>query len=193
MYHFDTPNTSTTGTTRVIYAFGSQPMDANSIPLRHCDDCRGPQSMNLLQGEANEIPLPDDAEMIDIVFPEHVIPATDTTYYCSLQELPRFDNAQHVVRVDPIIEPIENEGVVHHILLYYCPEQFINETDVGETWICDEMRENMAPYQCRGTVTFAGWAIGGGNFYYPENVGFVHSIFMRNLSVFECSDLIRFK
>ena len=92
----------------------------------------------------------------------------------SLFELPRFDEAQHVVRVDPVVEPMENEGVVHHILLYYCPEQFINETDVGESWVCDEMEENMAPYQCRGTVVFAAWAIGGSNFYFPENVGYAH-------------------
>ena len=57
-------------------------MDADAIPLKHCDDCRGPQSMNLLQGESTTVPLPDDAEVLDILIPEHTIPSTDTTYYC---------------------------------------------------------------------------------------------------------------
>merc|ERR1711971_738215 len=33
------------------------------------------------------------------------------------------------------------------------------------------MEQNMAPFQCRQGVVFGGWAIGGGNFYFPENVG----------------------
>ena len=65
------------------------------------------------------------------------------------------------MRIDPVIVPEENEGVVHHILLYYCPEHQMNASDVGKSWVCDEMEENMAPAACRGGPVFAAWAIGG--------------------------------
>merc|ERR1719362_1059575 len=29
----------------------------------------------------------------------------------------------------------------------------------------------MAPYECRGSVVYTAWAIGGDSFYFPENVG----------------------
>ena len=69
------------GTTRVIYTWGNQPMQSNSDPVRHCNECRGPQSINLLQGDSVEHPLPDDAEYEDVVVSQHAVPATDTTYH----------------------------------------------------------------------------------------------------------------
>ena len=57
-------------------------MDADSTPSKHCDECRGPKSMNLLQGESATVSLPDDVEAFDILTPEHTVPSTDTTYYC---------------------------------------------------------------------------------------------------------------
>ena len=46
------------------------------------------QSMNLSQGEQIEIPLPDDAESFNTTVEPHTLPAVDTTYYCTLHELP---------------------------------------------------------------------------------------------------------
>ena len=52
--------------------------------------------------------------------------------------------------------------------MYYCPEEYVNETQIGQSWDCDGMYDNMAPWQCRGGLVFAGWAIGAHDFYFPE-------------------------
>merc|ERR1719491_812001 len=121
------------GTTRVIYAWGTDAMQSDSTPVRHCGDCRGPQSINLLQGESVEIPLPDDAVIFDVLHPLHTVPNDDTTYQCSLHALPRYDSTQHVIRIYPAIIPAENQGIVHHILLYNCPPHQMNVSDVGKS------------------------------------------------------------
>ena len=78
-----------------------------------------------------------------------------------------------MVRVDPLVEPAENEGIVHHIVLYYCPSRVVNVSHVGQSWVCDEMEQNMSPTECRGTTVVNAWSIGGSDFYFPENVGYV--------------------
>ena len=87
------------GTTKVIWAWGQQgELSINDAPGYHglCPDqedpdrlgCRGIESMNLIQGESTEIPLPQDAEEHVVYLPNVPVPDAETTYYCSLHELP---------------------------------------------------------------------------------------------------------
>ena len=80
------------------------------------------------------------------------------------------NDTHHVIQIDPVIQE-ENSGVVHHMLLYACPEQLVNLSHVGTGSDCSDMTENMPGVDCRGGVTFYAWAIGGGNYYFPEHVG----------------------
>ena len=84
---------------------------------------------------------------------------------------------QHVVRIDPVIDPAENEDVVHNVKYWYDSIQsikseeynlYVNVSNVGKGWICDEMRNNMAPVECQKGSLFAAWAIGAKNFNFPE-------------------------
>eukprot|EP01084_Bolivina_argentea_P052203 95905_1 len=160
------------GTTQIIYAWRDGKLTANGNPSKHCDQCRGPQSINLLQGEQdNDVILPDDSNYVDVTVNQYHLPSDDTIYHCSLHQLPQFDDTQHIIRFGPKIDPPQHEGLVHHLLMYDCPQIYINQTQVGKGWLCDEMEENMAPIQCRGGGLLAAWAIGGGNFDFPDNVG----------------------
>ena len=67
---------------------------------------------------------------------------------------------------------IGNEGLVHHILLYYCPSAYVDEDDVGLEEDCNVYR-NMAVGSADcvfGTAAYA-WAVGGEDFYFPQDVG----------------------
>ena len=86
------------GTTKVIWAYRDGELTSNQEPTNHgrsCLDspssitgCRGIESMNLLQGESTEMPLPDDALEYTVFMPDVDVPDASTTYYCSLLELP---------------------------------------------------------------------------------------------------------
>eukprot|EP01084_Bolivina_argentea_P203171 347040_1 len=161
------------GTTRVIYAFNQNDPNENDPRAlqQHLFTDRGPKSLNLLSGETQAVELPDDVHYIDILQPNVEIPNTDTTYLCTLLELPPFSNTEHIIRIDPVVQE-GNEGLVHHILLYTCPERYVDLDYLNTGWNCDDA-PNMATNvtHCRqGSVMYA-WAVGGGYFYFPEDVG----------------------
>ena len=91
----------------IIWAFHS-----TEDPQQECFDTttyhtnKGSQSINLDSGVPKEIELEDDV---------------DTTYYCKLFEIPYYNNTQHIVKYETIVKE-GNEAVVHHIIIYYCPE-----------------------------------------------------------------------
>ncbi len=59
-------------------------------------------------------------------------------YVCKIFELPEFDDKQHIVMVEPLIEA-GNEGTVHHIILYVCSEDRVNGTiEDHHQETCDE-------------------------------------------------------
>ena len=86
-------------------------------------------------------------------------------FYCSIYYIA--DEKHQVIQIDPLIQE-ENIGIVHHMLLYACPEALIDPDYVGTGSDCDEMNENMPGVRCRGGVVFFGWAIGGKNYHFPE-------------------------
>ena len=133
------------GTARVIFAWN------NNIPTvigtnndgqiiyditPHNDKHRGSQSVNLLQGETNDMEI-ENASYIDLRMDNFHVPYdTHTTYYCKLFELPHFNETQHIIRIDPLITP-GNEGIVHHFSFTSCPKQHVTEDDIGHEEHCD--------------------------------------------------------
>ena len=53
---------------------------------------------------------------ITVRFPETPVPAVETSYMCMIFDLPS-DRDYHLMAYEPVID---NEHVMHHILLYGC-------------------------------------------------------------------------
>ncbi|XP_073252711.1 DBH-like monooxygenase protein 1 [Porites lutea] len=158
------------GTTKVIYAYHPEdPASENSI-LRHSLGNRGQRSVYLLNNANKEPTLPPDTKTFDIRHNMTVIPEDGTSYICKVFEIPKLNETHHIVKIEPVIQA-DHEGVVHHILVYECSDDFPKHL-LNYTGRC--YASNMPPQikECAGLVTIAGWAIGGKAFYYPEHVGF---------------------
>ena len=86
--------------------------------------------------------------------------------------MPTFDEERHIVMIEPLIQA-NNTGVVHHVQIYACPEEYIFE---NASWdesqaVCNEWDTNMPSQYCAdGRVIFA-WAIGGEAVYFPSEAG----------------------
>ena len=162
------------GTSRVIYAWNDQDGDADDADsIRyHGTTQRGSQSVNLWYGESGEVELEDDVDFIDLTMTNWSVSSEDTTYICKLFELPIFEETQHVVMFEPIVEE-GNEGTVHHVTFYSCPEDRVNGTVLDtHAGVCDEWHElNMPSEDCRDSRLEYAWAIGGKAQYYPKVAG----------------------
>ncbi|XP_070581119.1 DBH-like monooxygenase protein 1 homolog [Ptychodera flava] len=162
----------TRSTARLIWAYHSEdPEDGQPLPW-HGRVNRGSRSVFLLDEPANYIPKPEDLPEIqsfeilhdDVKVPHH----QDTTYMCTGFQLPKLDKKHHIVMYEPIIQA-GNEALVHHLIVYRCWSS-VNETLYhGHSFEC--YSPNMPPdlYSCDTLIM--GWAIGGGPYYFPENVG----------------------
>ena len=65
--------------------------------------------------------LPTDVRTFEILNPEIAIPATDTTYWCTIHRLPEdaVRRKNHIVQTEPIITP-ENRAIIHHMEVFHC-------------------------------------------------------------------------
>ena len=111
------------GTSSVIYAWNDESPRDGEEPAFHGLK-RGSEVVNLMSGEIPTVPMPETYETVDLRMDNYAVPSADTTYYCKLMRLPDLDEIQHVVRIDPMIQE-GNEGVVHHAMMYHCPDQYV--------------------------------------------------------------------
>ena len=163
----------TQGTSRVIYAWNHNDgdiSDPNSIQY-HGATQRGTQSVNLWYGEGKAVELEDDVAFFDLTVTNWSVASSHTEYVCKLFELPKFDETQHIVMVEPLIEA-GNEGTVHHITLYQCDDDVINGTvhDLHQRQ-CDDWDTNMPSPDCRSGMLQHGWNLGEGPKYWPKAAG----------------------
>lgn len=129
----------------------------------------GARSVFLLNTFENVPELPVDAESFDFKMNKTAVPVNRTTYMYRVFEFPDLSGRHDIVQIDPIVQA-GNEGVVHHMILYECGDNFpqIHVDFEGKTNSPD-----MPPpvLQCIGLSIITAWAIGGQSFYYPEHVG----------------------
>jgi len=162
------------GTTRLIWAFhatkdpDTECFETGSI-LFHTN--KGSQSINLDSGIPEEIELEEDVQTLRLTMDNIAIPSTDTTYYCKLFEIPYFNETHHVIKVSTIIQP-GNEAIVHHMVVYDCPEHIANQDHEFTEGVCDDFA-NMPLMQCTGgKKILLAWGIGGAkDLYMPINAG----------------------
>ena len=160
---------------RLIWAF-----HATDDPEEECFDDgsgsieyhtnKGSQSINLDSGVPEEIELEDDVQYLDFTMDNVAVPETDTTYYCKLFKVPYFNDTQHMVKFSTIVEE-GNEAVVHHLVVYDCPEYIATQEHEVLEGDCDDYSMNMPSLGCRGQKTIYVWAVGGNDIYYPSVAG----------------------
>ena len=115
--------------------------------------------------------MPPDVQSFECLMDNYAVPANETMYHCKFIEVPQvLTEVNHLIRADPVIEE-GNEGVVHHMLLFWCKN--FNTSYIGFETDCNEFANmDFDGAECKAAgVQVVGWAVGGGNYYFPEHVG----------------------
>ncbi|XP_048748779.1 tyramine beta-hydroxylase-like [Ostrea edulis] len=100
-----------------------------------------------------------DVKNITLRYPETAVPNLETNYFCMTFELPQ-DGDYHMIATQPYID---NEYIMHHILLYGCDES-VNQTETHPT------RCGMGSSKCRTII--GTWAVGSQGECVHKDVGF---------------------
>jgi dopamine beta-monooxygenase len=95
---------------------------------------------------------------ITLTFPSFNVPSTSTSYYCTSFTLPS-DKLYYAIKYHPIIN---SPHTVHHMILYVCG----SPTTKQGTFDCAKMETGC------DNILYA-WAVGGGDFCLPKDVGIV--------------------
>ncbi|XP_075208307.1 putative DBH-like monooxygenase protein 2 [Anomaloglossus baeobatrachus] len=99
----------------------------------------------------------------DFILNDFLIPEVDTSYACTFLPMPRVPKKHHIIRYEAIEDPV-SLGIVHHILIYFCPNKTEITSEVGDCY-----GEDRRFSQCMSATL--GWAVGGEPFDYPEETG----------------------
>lgn len=156
-------------TIKVLWSFRvDEDPTSENIGFDLIHDYKGSRSLNLLGGLPSVAPDPDNLKAYDVVVDNIEIPNKDTTYWCAAFQLPENirNEKQYITKFSPLITK-GNEAQVHHLLIYTCDG--LDGTHVGTGGDCDEGVANEVK-ECRGETLIAGWAVGGEEFRYPDNV-----------------------
>ncbi|KAL9974725.1 hypothetical protein ACROYT_G011804 [Oculina patagonica] len=162
-------NTVQEGTTKLIYAFHpDDPFSDNNIPP-HDAKSKGARSTMLLNGADNVPKLPDDTKTFSFTANKTALPLKRTTYWFRVFEFPKLQKRHDIIKIEPMIQK-GNEGVVHHMILYKCRDDFPRSNLSYQGFL---RSPDMPPdvEECAGPSAIAGWAVGGTSFYFPEHVG----------------------
>lgn len=133
---------------------------------------QGSQRINLFGLPLNVNVIPDGTPFFDVRLDGVAIPARETTYFCTLTELPEiFRNKTHfILKYAPVITPT-SLGHVHHMQVFLCEGMnFTGHSEVGVVRECDGIAAEISP--CRSAGVLSGWAIGATDYALPEGVAF---------------------
>ncbi|MCJ8743956.1 hypothetical protein PDJAM_G00100630 [Pangasius djambal] len=136
---------------KLIYAYG------NTDDIGYHKTLRGTKEVNLL----SYMPRTSiaDSKYFDLTMTNFTIPALVTYYHCKIMSLPAFDRKHHIYRIEPVIQ---NQDIVHHLLLYRCPPSVTKPSE-------EPCYSGEKPTDCYTVV--AVWGVGGGAFEFPEVAG----------------------
>ncbi|NP_001243923.1 tyramine beta hydroxylase precursor [Bombyx mori] len=97
------------------------------------------------------------------------VPGDDTTYWCKVVRLPEFvtSKVHHIVQFESTITP-GNEGLVHHMEVFYCDEDPHKEMPAYEG-NCFAAERPAITKSC--SKVKAAWAMGAPPFTYPKEAG----------------------
>uniref|UniRef100_T1IHN6 DOMON domain-containing protein n=1 Tax=Strigamia maritima TaxID=126957 RepID=T1IHN6_STRMM len=154
------------GTTHILYAMGEGPLpDIEGIKLNEKE--HGFQRTQLLKN-INPVPLlPKDAKTLTFLNDKVHVPASKTTYWCSLHKMPLLPNKHHIVQFEAVIQP-GNEALVHHIELFHCEIPATQNMDDYNAACTHEYRP---PHYETCRKVLVAWAMGAGPITYPKEAG----------------------
>ncbi|XP_068580584.1 DBH-like monooxygenase protein 2 homolog [Cebidichthys violaceus] len=138
---------------KIIYAFGT-----TDEPAYH-GRRRGAKEVNLLNYVAKSPST--SLNYLSVTMDNVTVPENHTYYHCKVMKIQNLDpnTPYYIYQIEPVIE---HPDIVHHMMLYSCPS-FVKETYDKPCYMGD-----------MGDTCFrvmAAWAVGGGVFELPENVG----------------------
>ncbi|KAI3363745.1 hypothetical protein L3Q82_001359 [Scortum barcoo] len=136
---------------KLIYAYGE------NDDISYHGARRGTKEVNLLKYQPRTIS--NNLKYFNATLDNIVVPPMQTYYHCKVMKFPTMSAKHHIYMVEPVIERTD---IVHHILLHRCPS-FVTAPYDKPCYMGDEGDA------CFGVV--AAWAVGGGVFELPENLG----------------------
>ena len=160
-----------TGTSRVIYAIGDADPASDSAVRVHSR--MGVKNVNLMDSPSTPA-MPDLTERHHVMsrpFPidKNTLTAPSTYYHCQAFQR-NFTQRSHIIKVTPQVD-FYHSSLVHHMLLFRC-DGAMSAADLAWAGNCYGSNTPRAVSACDQVHVLAGWAVGGGEFYYPEEVGF---------------------
>jgi len=96
-------------------------------------------------GDAESQPGLDARDRIYMAFGNENLPKKfDSSFNCKLYEMPQLQKAQHITRIEPIIDQsVHSLGIVHHIDLSFCSKSALKQVDASDPENCDGLEELM--------------------------------------------------
>ncbi|XP_065899415.1 putative DBH-like monooxygenase protein 2 [Dysidea avara] len=155
-------------TTHLIYSYHSEDPIDNQHISQH--EFQGVKTVNLFGQLQNTADPPANLQYVDVVNANVTVPSKDTTYLCTLIELPsQFKNKTHyLVKTAAQITP-DSARHVHHMLLYLCDGfNLTGDPAVGVSQECNGISQKILP--CRSSIVIASWAVSGNDFTYPADI-----------------------
>ena len=162
-----------TGTSRVIYALGDQqPLSDEKVGIH---STMGVKNVNLMSTPFTP-DIPSDVIHTPFMTRPFPIDANTSsldspgTYYHCQGFKQTWTQKQHVVKVTPQVD-FYHSALVHHMILFTCDTP-LDQTDLDWAGNCyaDDTPKGISA--CDQISVVMGWAVGGGEFYFPEDVGF---------------------
>ncbi|XP_069506524.1 putative DBH-like monooxygenase protein 2 isoform X2 [Ambystoma mexicanum] len=148
----------TADTMRIIAAYGT------TDTIGYHGSNRFQKSLQLLPATLTSTAAPPDPSYTyDLKMTNFPVPPTSTTYGCAYLPLPSVTAKNHIYKFEANIQG-GNEDLVHHILVYSCPNSTNINFSPGECYT-----GNSPFYSCFQVLV--GWAVGGGPFTLPSNAG----------------------
>lgn len=88
---------------------------------------QGVERVRFLKNVNPVAPIPVDAKSVVIINNQTRVPRDETTYWCSLHQLPEDLGGQkhHIIEYESVIQP-GNEPLVHHLEVFHCEVEVIS-------------------------------------------------------------------
>lgn len=165
------------GTTHLVYASGKGPVKrVDGIKLVHPSSPQlaikyGFVRTRLLRPLTSFSPVsshPDGSvEKVDIFANRTLIPAKETTYWCSLHSIPHHltRSKHHIIGYEAIIT---SKSLVHHMEVFHCEVDATTSLTLRD----EECKDSVKPRgleKCSKVI--AAWAMGADGIFYPPQAG----------------------
>ena len=159
------------GTARLIYAIGDKDPSSDTSVGFH--STMGVKNVNLMDKPSTP-DIPPDSDITAVLsrpfaIDKDTLTAPSTYYHCQAFER-NFTAASHIIKVTPRVD-FYHSTLVHHMLLFQCDGK-MSASDLAWAGNCYGKDTPKTVSACDQVHVLAGWAVGGGEFFFPPEVGF---------------------